>query len=167
MKLEINSSSEQFNENNEINLHFINIKNIITYAFKKLGINENDKYLYYERYLNGTSVFAIQINNGDKRDISNYMVIGCRTFNDYSKINCDVYLYSNSKSSQTAIKIINLIAKNITLFFNEFESYLFNNGQNNSKFSILLPLYNRDNLLIENKDQSVMSKIFKRIQKIF
>ena len=95
------------------------------------------------------------------------MVIRCRTFNDYSKINCDVDLYSNSKSSQTAIKIINLIAKNITLFFNEFESYLFNNGQNNSKFSILLPLYNRDNLLIENKDQSVMSKIFKRIQKIF
>ena len=44
--------------------------------FKRLGININNKYLYYERKKNGTSILAIQLLNGNKNDISNYVIFG-------------------------------------------------------------------------------------------
>lgn len=44
--------------------------------FRKIGIDSNNKYLYYERKKNGTSILEIQLLNGNKNDVSNYMVFG-------------------------------------------------------------------------------------------
>lgn len=110
---------ENLNQNDD-HKYFEKILFEIEDVFKKIGININTKYLYYERKKNGTSILAIQLLNGNKNDKSNYVIFGCKASLNIkiaSIVSCDVYIHADAKSCNYAQKIINLMSKQIIEFF--------------------------------------------------
>ena len=116
----------------------------IEIIFKRIGININNKYLYYERKKNGTSILAIQLLNGNKNDISNYMIFGCSTFISSGIANknvcCDVYLHADAKSGNYAQNILNIMSKQIIEFFEYIENDLCRKTEVTKEISFLISL---------------------------
>lgn len=116
----------------------------IRVVFKELHISVNDKTIYYERFADKTSILAIKLSNGDDFDSTLYMFNGCdaSSFEKYSS--CDVYLHADKKVAQSALKIANLMSRDIVKFFEEIEEELLLNNQKDSSFSLRMPIYQKD-----------------------
>ncbi len=140
--------------------HFINIRDLIYQTFKKSKINPENKYIYYQRNENGTSILAIQITDGEYTDLSNFMINGS-TVNYYSDdISCDVYLHADAKSSQNSLVLARLISRPIVEFFEELERELLLKDMCNISFSLRIPLYEKE-LNPQNKGiKNLLKKIF-------
>lgn len=138
-------------------------------VFKRIGININNKYLYYERKKNGTSTLAIQLIDGIKNDISNYMVFGCRSFVSGTFINknvcCDIYLHADAKSGNYAQKIINIMSKQIIQFFEFVENDLCRKNELTKEISFLVSLNQEKIISAPDEKNNMKSKILSIFKK--
>ena len=137
--------------------------------FRKIGIDSNNKYLYYERKKNGTSILEIQLLNGNKNDVSNYMVFGCRSLIDSTFTNksvcCDIYLYADAKSGNYAQNILNVISKQIIEFFEYIENDLCIKNELTKEISFLIPL-NQEKMISSSDDKkNIKAKILNIFRK--
>lgn len=141
----------------------------IEVIFKRLGININNKYLYYERKKNGNSILAIQLINGNKNHISNYMVFGCNTFISGEIINknvcCDIYLHADAKSGDYAQKIINIMSKQIIDFFENVENDLCRKNELTKEISFLVSLNQEKIISAPDEKNNMKSKILSIFKK--
>lgn len=137
-------------------------------VFKKIGININTKYLYYERKKNGTSILAIQLIDGNKNDISNYMIFGCSTFISGKIINknvcCDIYLHADAKSGNYAQKIINILSKQIIEFFENVENDLCRKNELTKEINYLISL-NKEKIIGSSEFNNMKQKILSIFRK--
>ena len=137
--------------------------------FKRLGININNKYLYYERKKNGTSILAIQLLNGNKNDISNYMVFGCSSFVDSTIMNknvyCDIYLHADAKSGNYAQKVLNVMSKRIIEFFEYIENDLCIKNELTKEISFLIPLNQGKIISSSDEQNNIKTKILSIFRK--
>ena len=136
-------------------------------VFKKIGININTKYLYYERKKNGTSILAIQLLNGNKNDKSNYVIFGCKASLNVkiaSIVSCDVYIHADTKSCNYAQKIINLISKQIIEFFKHIKNDLCRKKQLKKEMSFLIS-FNQEKKSISDEPKNIKTKILDIIRK--
>lgn len=143
---------ENLNQNDD-HKYFEKILLEIEDVFKKIGININTKYLYYERKKNGTSILAIQLLNGNKNDKSNYVIFGCKASLNVkiaSIVSCDVYIHADAKSGNYAQKIINLMSKQIIEFFKHIENDLYRKKQFKKEMSFWFLLIKKRNLYLMN-----------------
>ena len=137
--------------------------------FRKIGIDSNNKYLYYERKKNGTSILAIQLINGNKNDVSNYMVFGCRSLIDSTFTNksvcCDIYLYADAKSGNYAQNILNVISKQIIEFFEYIENDLCIKNELTKEISFLIPLNQWKIISSSDEQNNIKTKILSIFKK--
>lgn len=138
-------------------------------TFNRINIDNNNKCLYYERKKNGTSILAIQLINGNKNDISNYMVFGCSTFVSNKIINkdvcCDVCLHADAKSGNYAQKVINIMSKQIVEFFENVENDLCRKNEVTKEICFLISL-NQEKIISSNdKKNNMKSKILSIFKK--
>lgn len=157
---------ENLNQNDD-HKYFEKILLEIEDVFKKIGININTKYLYYERKKNGTSILAIQLLNGNKNDKSNYVIFGCKASLNVkiaSIVSCDVYIHADAKSGNYAQKIINLMSKQIIEFFKHIENDLYRKKQFKKEMSFLIS-FNQEKKSIFDEPKNIKTKILDIIRK--
>ena len=150
----------------EINIDeniFYNIVEIINKNMTKLGIQLDDKIIYYQRYANKTSILAIKLCKGEDTDTNNFMFNGCDAtyFNGHNT--CDVYLHANKKVGQTAMQMANMMSKDITEFFDCIEGELAVKGLSGTELFIRIPLVADNKKQKDNKE----NRILKLIRNIF
>lgn len=138
-------------------------------TLNRINIDNSNKYLYYERKKNGTSILAIQLINGNKNDISNYMVFGCSTFISGEIINknvcCDIYLHAEAKSGNYAQKIINIMSKQIIDFFENVENDLCRKNELTKEISFLVSLNQEKIISATDEKNNMKSKILSIFKK--
>ena len=138
-------------------------------TLNRINIDNSNKYLYYERKKNGTSILAIQLINGNKNDISNYMVFGCSTFISGEIINknvcCDIYLHAEAKSGNYAQKIINIMSKQIIDFFENVENDLCRKNELTKEISFLVSLNQEKIISTTDEKNNIKSKILSIFKK--
>ena len=138
-------------------------------TLNRINIDNSNKYLYYERKKNGTSILAIQLINGNKNDISNYMVFGCSTFISGEIINknvcCDIYLHAEAKSGNYAQKIINIMSKQIIDFFENVENDLCRKNELTKEISFLVSLNQEKIISTTDEKNNMKSKILSIFKK--
>lgn len=137
-------------------------------VFKKIGININTKYLYYERKKNGTSILAIQLLNGNKNDKSNYVIFGCKASLNVkiaSIVSCDVCLHADAKSGDYAQKILNVMSKQIIEFFETVENDLCRRNELTKEISFLIPLGQEKIFSSSNEQNNIKTKILSIFRK--
>ncbi len=138
-------------------------------TLNRINIDNSNKYLYYERKKNGTSILAIQLINGNKNDISNYMVFGCSTFISGEIINknvcCDIYLHAEAKSGNFAQKIINIMSKQIIDFFENVENDLCRKNELTKEISFLVSLNQEKIISATDEKNNMKSKILSIFKK--
>ena len=128
-----------------------------------LGINLEDKSIYYQRYSNKTSILAVKVSKGGDDDIANFMFNGCDA-NYFGQCSCcDVYLHAEAKSGQQSMKIANMISSDIVDFFNLIEGELAINGLSENEFFIKIPLGRE--VVKENKTENKALKFIRNIFK--
>ena len=138
-------------------------------TLNRINIDNSNKYLYYERKKNGTSILAIQLINGNKNDISNYIVFGCSTFISGEIINknvcCDIYLHAEAKSGNYAQKIINIMSKQIIDFFENVENDLCRKNELTKEISFLVSLNQEKIISATDEKNNMKSKILSIFKK--
>ena len=146
---------DEFNTQKNIDLtYFNNLIKCINICFKTLGINNENKCIYYQRYNNKTSMLAVKLNNDENNDRKNYLIFGAEEFK-YN--NCNIYMHADAKISQLAMKIASNLSYTITSFFNDFEKYLKNNNEQGLEIKLCITLENKKNH--ELKQSSISKKI--------
>ncbi len=144
---------------------FTNIIDKIIMCMTSLGINLDDKSVYYQRLTNKTSILAIKLCSGEDSDTNNFMFNGCDAsyFNGHGS--CDVYLHANKKIGQEAMKMANMMSRDIVDFFDTVEGELAIKGFSESELFIKIPLVREKEVKKENKDNRVLKfvkNIFKK-----
>jgi len=149
---------------------FDKIIEIIKIAFNKTSIDTDEMQIYYQRNSDATSILAIQVEKGDNKDMTNYMINGSKAWSNGETVYCDVYMHSNKKSSQKSMQLANLISSFIVEFFEEFEQELLKTNNFDISLSIAIPLSDKkeyNSLKQENVQQkdNYIKKLLKRIIK--
>lgn len=167
---EINiNDCRELSEINDMNIDekiFEDLITLVKNTFKRLSINTNDMYMYYQRFANQTSVLALKVTSGSNDDIENYMINGCDArWNRSNDISCDVYLHAKAKSAKKSTEIAGLISKDIVNFFNKIETELNKNNLKNIELSVFLPLFEKKDT--EEKSQEVKESKIKRLIRKF
>lgn len=141
---------------------FNGITEKIISCMSQLGIDLEDKSIYYQRYSNKTSILAIKVSKGEDTDIANFMFNGCDANYFGQCSTCDVYLHAEAKSGQPSMKIANMISSDIVDFFNMIEGELAINGFSDSEIFIKIPLSDR---VVKQKQEE--NRALKFIRNIF
>ena len=142
---------------------FTDILDKICMNMSRLGIQLDDKCVFYQRYANKTSILAIKLCKGEDSDTNNFMINGCDAtfFNGHSS--CDVYLHANKKVGQQAMNMANMMSRDITGFFDTIEGELVLKGLSNSELFIRMPLVKETEVKKDNKQ----NKVLKFVKNIF
>lgn len=139
---------------------FYKIIEIVKSNLKKIGINPDGKNISYHRNYDATSILAIQVTPGFDNDINNYMINGCKAWKQDINVTCDVYMHSESKSTQKSMELANLINQDIVSFFEKTEKSLLNNNNFDASLSIIMSLD-----IKKEKPENVIKKLLRRIKK--
>lgn len=144
---------------------FTDLIDLICTNMTRLGINLDDKSVYYQRFANKTSILAIKLGKGEDSDTNNFMFNGCDAtyFNGHGS--CDVYLHANKKIGQEAMKMANMMSRDIVEFFDTIEGELAIKGLSESELFIKIPLVKEKEQSKDNKENRVLKfvrNIFKK-----
>lgn len=144
---------------------FTDIIDKIIMCMTSLGISLDDKSVYYQRFANKTSILAIKLGKGEDSDTNNFMFNGCDATYFNGCGSCDVYLHANKKIGQEAMKMANMMSRDIVDFFDTVEGELAIKGFSESELFIKIPLVREKEVKKENKDNRVLKfvrNIFKK-----
>ena len=119
---------------------FFNIVKKLVACMRKLGINLNNKSIYYQRNTDKTSILAVKVSQGEDSDVANFMFNGCDAREYARYMSCDVYLHADAKSGQQSMGIANMMSRDIVDFFNTIEGELALKGLSDNELFIRIPL---------------------------
>ncbi len=136
--------------------------NIYREDLKRKNINEGKhgfEFIIPEKFIDGVK--------HDLKLISNNKIISTtsHTFNNYDYENNIERFFSNSMTSPEMVLPANEPRKKILALMNNIAKYLINEVKDNPLVSVIMPVYNRENL-IENAIQSVLNQSYKNIELI-
>lgn len=136
---------------------FEDIIELLKIVFEKIGVNAENKVVYYQRFCDGKSVLAIKVLDGVDEDKNNYMFVGCNTKYYGNDKSCDVYMHAEAKAGQISIKISNLIASKIVGFFETIEQDLLDKNATKLEAFLRFTLVKEkeQELLINNKVKTI------------